>query len=199
MGLLLAVICMGLVLSTSAQVQSNTTATSGTPGAQEVTVDRGEVVAVSGNDLWIKMEDGEIRHISNVPESARATVDGKEIGIHDLQPGTKLQRTIATTATPMTVTRVENVAGTVFSVQPPASVILTLENGQNEEFSIPSGQKFMVNGQETDAWGLKKGMKVTATKTVEVPVTMYEQQKRVSGTVPPPPSNVPILIVRTNQ
>jgi hypothetical protein len=195
--LVLAVICMGIVLSTGAQVKTETTATPGTFAAQEVTVDRGEVVRVSGNDLWLKMADGEIRHIANVPESARATVDGKEVGIHELQPGTKLQRTITTTAIPMTVTAVESVTGTVFYVQPPNTVILTLENGQNQEFKIPEGQKFMINGQETDAWGLKKGMTVTATKTVEVPATMVEQQKQITGTPPPPvpPANVPILII----
>jgi hypothetical protein len=43
-------------------------------------------------------------------------------------------------------------------VTPPISVILTLENGENQAFKIPEGQKFTVNGQEVDAWGLKKGM-----------------------------------------
>ena len=42
---------------------------------------------VDGNDLVVKMEDGTIRHFPNVPESARVTVDGKELGIHDLKPG----------------------------------------------------------------------------------------------------------------
>ena len=38
------------------------------------------------------MEDGTIRHIANVPESARIMVDGKELGVHDLKPGMKLER-----------------------------------------------------------------------------------------------------------
>jgi hypothetical protein len=145
------------------------------------------------------MEDGEIRHIPNVPESARATVDGKELGIHDLRPGMKLQRTITTTKTPQTVTTVQSVTGKVFHVQPPNSVILTLENGENQEFKIPKGQKFMINGRETDAWGLQKGMTVTATKVVEVPITVVEHERQVTGTAPPPPpappADVPILIV----
>ncbi len=40
----------------------------------------------------------------------------------------------------------------------------------NQQFKIPKDQKFNVDGQETDAFGLKKGMKVSATKIVEVPV-----------------------------
>jgi hypothetical protein len=79
-----------------AQVQSQT---STTPEAQTktVTVERGEVVYVSGHDLILKMDDGEIRHIANVPESATATVDGKQIGIHDIKVGMKMQKTITTT------------------------------------------------------------------------------------------------------
>ena len=36
---------------------------------QVVKVDRGEVVAVEGNDLIVKMEDGELRHFPNVPDN----------------------------------------------------------------------------------------------------------------------------------
>jgi LPXTG-motif cell wall-anchored protein len=190
-------ICLALVLSTSAQVKTETTTTSG-HAAKVTNVEHGEVLSVQGNDLLIKMENGEIRHFPNVPESARVTVDGKQLGIHDLQPGMKLERTITTTTTPQTITTVQSVTGTVWHVTPPLSVILTLENGQNQQFKIPKGQKFMVEGQETDAWGLKKGMKVSATKVVEVPATAVEQQKQVTGTAPPPPpappANVPILI-----
>jgi hypothetical protein len=83
-------------------------------------------------------------------------------------------------------------------VNPPNSVILTLENGQNQSFKIPKDQKFEVNGQMVDAFGLKKGMKVTATKITEAPETIVAQQKTVTGTMPtapaPPPADTPILI-----
>ena len=92
-------------LSISAQVKTQTTTTQ-EQHTQEVKVERAEVVHVSGNDLVVIMENGEIRHFPNVPESARATVDGKELGIHDVKPGMKLERTITTTTTPQTVTTV---------------------------------------------------------------------------------------------
>ena len=63
----------------------------------ETTVERGEVVYVSGNDLVVKMDDGQIRNFSDVPESARVTVGGQQLSIHDLKPGMKLERTITTT------------------------------------------------------------------------------------------------------
>jgi hypothetical protein len=183
-------ICVALTLSMSAQVKTETTTTSG-QAVHEETVERGEVVVVNGNDLVVKMEDGTIRHFASVPESARATVDGQQLGIHDLKPGMKLQRTLTVTTTPKTITTVQTVTGKVWHINPPSSVILTLEDGTNQTFKIPKGQKFTVDGQETDAWGLKKGMKVSATKIVEVPQTEVEHQRQITGSMPPPPPAPP--------
>ena len=150
-----ATVCLAITLSMSAQVQTQSTTTAHQPTVQ-TTVERGEVVYVSGNDLMVRMEDGSIRHIPNVPESARVTVDGRELGIHDLKVGMKLQRTITTTTTPKTITTVKNVTGKVWHINPPSSVILTLEDGTNQQFKIPKDQKFNVDGQMVDAWGLKR-------------------------------------------
>src|SRR5215470_16808643 len=162
---------LGFALSVSAQVKTETTTEAGAP-SKEATVEHGEVVLVQGNDLFVKMEDGSIKHIANVPDSARVDVDGQQLGIHDLKPGMKLQRTVTVTTTPQVITTVKTVTGKVWHVNPPGSVILTLEDGTNQQFKIPKGQKFTVNGQQTDAWGLKKGMTVSATKVVEEPVTV---------------------------
>jgi RNase P/RNase MRP subunit p29 len=195
--LAVGVISLSFTLSMSAQVKTEATTTRG-HATHEVTVERGEVVMVSGNDLVVKMEDGTIRHFPNVPESARVNVDGQELGIHDLKPGMKLQRTITVTTTPETITTVQTVTGKVWSVNPPTSVILTLEDGTNQQFKIPKGQKFTIDGQETDAWGLRKGMKISATKVVEVPQTVIEHQRQVTGSMPPPPppppADAPILV-----
>jgi hypothetical protein len=197
--LLSCVLCFALAASVSAQVQTQKSTITG-QASKEVQVERGEVVLVEGNDLLVKMEDGSIRHFPNVPESARVTVDGKQLGIHDLKPGMKLQRTITTTSTPQTIKTVQTVTGKVWQVTPPVSVILTLENGKNQAFKIPKGQKFTIDGKEVDAFGLKKGMVVTATKIVEVPEVVVAHQKQVSGTMPTPPpappADVPILIAK---
>lgn len=189
------ILCLAFAASTSAQVQTQTSTTQG-QATKAVQVERGEVVLVEGNDLIVRMEDGTIRHFPNIPESARAVVDGKELGIHDLKPGMKLQRTITTTTTPQTVTTVQTVTGKVWNVMPPNSVILTLEDGTNQSFKIPKGQKFNINGKEVDAFGLKKGMVVSATKIVEVPETVISEQRKVTGTAPPPapPADAPILV-----
>lgn len=195
--LAVGLLCLAFALSMSAQVKTETTTTSGR-ATHEVTVERGEVVLVRGNDLIVKMEDGSIRHVPNVPESARVSVDGKELGIHDLKPGMKLQRTITVTTTPQTITTVKTVTGKVWQVTPPSSVILSLEDGTTQQFTIPKDQKFTVDGQQTDAWGLKKGMKISATKIVEEPVNVIEHQRQLTGSMPPPPpappADAPILI-----
>ena len=193
--LVVAAVCSAFALSLSGQVQTQSKNTAGTP-TKEVKVERAEVVYVNGNDLVLRMEDGTIRHIPNVPESARATTaDGKEIGIHDVKVGMKLEHTITTTTTPKIVTTVQSVNGKVWHVSPPNSVVLTLEDGTNQQFKIPQGQKFNVDGKMVDAWGLKKGMKVTATKVVEEPVTEVNVHKQIAATEPPPPPpDVPILV-----
>jgi hypothetical protein len=44
---------------------------------------------------------------------------------------------------------------------------------------------------------LQKGMKITATKVTEVPETVIDQHREVTGTEPPPdlPANLPILVM----
>jgi hypothetical protein len=179
-------LCVVFVQSAGAQVQTTTSVQSGR-SKEVVRVDRGEVVAVEGNDLIVKMEDGSMRHFENIPESAKITVDGKQLGTHDLKPGMKLQRTITTTTTPQVVTTIETVKGKVWYIAAPSTVILTLENGTNQSFKIPKDQKFNVDGQIVDAFSLKKGMVLTATKIVEVPVSVVSQERSVTGTMPTPP------------
>jgi hypothetical protein len=187
-GLVLAVgvICGVSTEGAGAQVQTTTQVQSG-ESMEVVQVDRGEVLAVEGNDLIVKMENGSVRHFENIPESAKATVNGKQLGVHELKPGMKLERTITTTTTPQVVTTIETVKGKVWYIAAPTTVLLTLENGTNQSFKIPKDQKFNVDGQMVDAFGLKKGMLVTATKIVEVPVSVVAQGRSVSGTMPAPP------------
>lgn len=193
------VVCIAFALSGSAQVHTKTTTTSG-KATRRVKVDRAEVVLVAGNDLVLRMEDGTIRHIANVSDSFRAIVDGKEMGIYDLKTGMTLERTTTITTTPKVVTTVETVKGRVWHVSPPSYVFLTLEDGSNQRFEIPKGQKFNVEGQMLDAWGLKPGMNITATKVVEFTAMEVEQQRKLTGSMPPPPpappADAPILVAK---
>jgi RNase P/RNase MRP subunit p29 len=191
-------LCTALSLSATAQVQTQKTETQG-QATKAVKVERGEIVYVSGNSVVVKMEDGMLRHFDNVPESTTITVDGKQLNVHQLQSGMKVEKQTITTTTPRTITTIKTVTGTVWHVNPPNSVILTMENGQNQEFKIPKGQKFTVDGQVTDAFGLRKGMKVDAQKVVEEPETVVAEEIKRTGVVPPAPpaltADIPILVV----
>jgi hypothetical protein len=169
-----------------AQVKTETSTTQGQANV-ETNVERGVVVSVSGNDLIVKMEDGQIENFPDVPDIAKISVDGQQLSVHDLKPGMKLERTITTTTTPQTVTTVKTVTGRVFHVSPPSTVTLKLEDGTAETFTIPAGQKFMVDGQEKDAFGLKKGMQVSATKIITEPTQVVSQEQKVTGQMPPQP------------
>jgi len=165
-----------------------------------VKVDRAEVLLVAGSDLVLKMDDGSIRHIANVPDSFKATVDGKEVGIFDLKAGMILERTTTITTTPKLVKTVRTVKGTVWHVQPPRDVSLRMDDGSVEVFEVPKGQKFNVDGQTIDALGLKPGMIITATKVVEFTSMEIEQQRKLTGSLPPPPAapspDAPLLVAK---
>jgi hypothetical protein len=193
-----AIVGIAYLPASSAQVQSSKTVTHG-EAAREVKIDRGEIVYVRGNTVVLRMENGTLKEFDDVSDNLSFLVDGKPVNIHNARVGMKLEKQTITTTTPRIVTTVETVTGKVWHVTPPSHVILTLENGENQEFSIPKGQKFMVNGQETDAWGLKKGMKISAQKVTEVSETVVAQEVRRTGSAPPPPpppkQDVPILLV----
>jgi len=182
----------------AAQVQTSTTESHG-KASKVVTVERGTITYISGNNVVVKMADGTLKHFDNVPDSLTFMVNGKPVNIHNAKVGMVLEKQTITTATPKVITTVETVTGKVWQVNPPNTVILTLENGQNQRFKIPKGQKFMINGQETDAWGLRKGMQVSAQRVTEVPETVVTEEVKRTGTAPPPPPapepDVPILVV----
>ena len=150
-------------------------------------VERGEVVYISGNDLVVKLENGEVKHFT-VPDGATANVDGKQLTVRDLKPGMKLQRTITTTTTPKTVTTVRTIEGKVFSVIPPLTVILSFPDGSpNKQYQIPKDQTFMVDGQKKTAFDLKPGMPISATAVTSGPVSETNVTRTVTGTAPAPP------------
>jgi len=192
------VLCVVFSPPTTAQVKSTETVEHGT-ATKQVKMERGEIVYVSGNDVVVKMEDGSLRDFFNVPDSTTITVDGRLLNVHQLKPGMKVEKQTVVTTTPRMITKVENVTGKVFHVTPPNSVILTLEDGTNQSFKIPKGQKFTINGEETDAFALKKGMMVTAQRITEVPETVVTHEVKRTGTMPPPPpapkQDVPVLIL----
>ena len=185
------------IVSVSALAQdTSTTQTSQTGPATATTESKsGEVVYVSGNELLVKTDDGQLKRFV-VPDDAKATVDGKEITVHDLKPGMRLTRTITTTTTPTVVKTVRTIQGKVFHVNPPSSVILTLPDNTNKQYNIPPGQVFNIHGRDVDAFHLRKGMNVAATVITEEPQEVSSTSHSVTGEAAPPPPQIPATTTR---
>ena len=195
---ILALLSVGLFLaftvSLMAQVETVTTTTAG-EARHEVNVENAEVVYLAGNDLVVRMENGQIRHFPNVPESDKVLVEGRELGIHELKVGMKLQRSITTTTTPQVITKVETIRGKIFHITPPTTVVITMANNKNHVFKIPEGTKFNVDGKETDAWGLKKDMDIHVTTVTESPETLVAVNRMTTGEFPrTPPAETAMVI-----
>jgi hypothetical protein len=147
----------------------------------------GTVEYVEGNTLLVRMADGGIREF-NVPEVRKFIIDGREVTVHDLKPGTKLNATVTTTRTP-TIERTTTVGtGRVWWVAG-RTVILTMPNGENREYKVTSDYKFTVDGnKDATVDHLRKGMNVSAQRIVEEPRTEIASDTVVTGQAPPPPA-----------
>ena len=155
----------------------------------------GEVVQVEGNDLLVKLTTGEMKTF-RVPETRRFLIDGRELTVHDLRPGTTLTATVRTTTTPVTVRTRSTISGKVWYVSPP-NVILTLPDGQNKQYKVKDNVRFTVEGRPGTVFDLRKGMNVSAEKIVEEPDSEITTDTTVVGRAPamraaaPPPAPVP--------
>jgi hypothetical protein len=184
------VLCIAFAAVIMAQDRTTTRTVAGT-ATTTTTVERGEVAYVAGNDLVVKMENGEVRHLT-VSDTAKATVDGKELTVHELKPGMKLQRTIVSSQTPKTVTTIRTIQGKVVQVIPPLSLILSFPDGSpNKQYKIPNDQKFVVDGQPKTAFELKPGMNIGATVISESSEVALGEQRTTVGTAPAPPAPHP--------
>src|SRR5438309_1402057 len=131
----------------------------GTPSHEGTEHLSGTVVQVEGNDLLVRMSTGGFRNF-NVPESRKFLVDGQELSVHDLKPGTRLSATVTTTNTPVTERTTTVGTGKVWFVQG-NTVILTLPNNENRMYKVQESYRFNINGQPATVHDLRKGMTVS--------------------------------------
>jgi len=182
-----------VAIGTWAQDSTITTIQHG-PSSYNTQVKNAEVVYVEGNDLVLKTENGRVEHFV-VPDSDRFTIDGKEVSVRELVPGTKLTQSITTTTTPRYVNTVRTIEGKVWHVNAPKSVILTLPDNTNQVYSVPDHAKFVIDGKEKTVFDLKRGMKIKATIVTDDEHTVIEQNKFAFGKAPTPtPREVGVLL-----
>src|SRR6478672_1484176 len=82
----------------------------------QIDLKRGTVVYAAGNDLIVKMEDGNLKHFA-VPSDYKLTVDEKMVSVQDLKPGTQLTQTRSATTEEDVVTDVRTVDAKVIEAK----------------------------------------------------------------------------------
>ena len=184
-GAVVALTVITLPSFTAAAQQIPQSTTERIPGAPKVTTEKvsGIVLQAEGNTLVVKMTTGDIREFV-VPESRQFIIDGKQLTVHDIKPGTKLQATVTTTTTPITERTTTVGTGTVFFVSG-KTVILTLPNGENKMYQVEDYYRFNVGGENASVHDLRKGMRISAEKIVEAPRTELATDTVVTGQAPP--------------
>jgi len=175
--------CVLLAAAAAAQAPANRTDT--TKGTSTVSTEEvsGEVVQVEGNNLLVKLSSGELKTFI-VPAERKFVVDGRDLSVRDLRPGTTLTATVKTTTTPVTVRTKAVQSGTVWFVSPPRLVILTLPNGENKQYEVGDEVKFILQGRSATVYDLRKGMVVSAEKIVEAPDVEITTATTVVGHAP---------------
>jgi len=182
-------ILLGLCLTATvvAQQQMPRTHKEEIAGTSSVKNERlnGTVVSVDGNTLLVRMASGDIRMFTP-PESRKFMIDGKELSVRDLKPGTRLTATVTTTTTPITERTTTIGSGKVWYVAG-NTVIVTLPNGENRQYKVDDNYRFNIGGQKASVHDLKKGMTINAEKIVETPKTVLAENIGVTGHAPPEP------------
>ena len=176
------VISLAIVLGAQDMPTKTTETIKGTPKVttQELS---GIVDFVEGNTLVVVMDSGEVRTF-HPPASRRFIIDGKEVTLHDLRPGTKLKATITTLTTPVTERTTTVGSGKVVHVKGD-TVVLKLPNGEDRTYTVQPSYQFEIEGKPATVKNLKKGMIVQANMITEDPKVEIARNTVVTGEAPP--------------
>ena len=180
----LAVAAAALSLAMSAWAQP-TQAKQSVTGAPKVSTTqlKGEVAYLQGDYLIAKMVPSGTYRLFVLRPGKTATIDGVVMPLNKAPMGTLLTADVTVTETPIVDRTVTTLKGKVWFAAP-TSVIVTLENGENKQYDIPTGFKFDVDGKKLEAMELRPGMNLTATKIVESPRTEVTMDNVVTGAGP---------------
>jgi hypothetical protein len=180
----LAVAAAALSLAVGVAAQATQT-TETVPGEAKVTKHqiKGKVAYVEGDYLIAEMVPSGDYYLFHMKPGKTGTIDGKEMPLSQVKPGTVLTADVTFTEAPVVDRTITTLEGTVFYASP-KTVVLTLENGENRQYDVPKGLQFDVNGKMLDAMELRPGMKLKATKVAESPRVVFSEETVVTGTAP---------------
>jgi hypothetical protein len=169
---------------------------------QTTHVNNAEVIHVSGHEVVVELENGKFE-LLNLGQDFRFQVDGRDLTVHELTPGTKLSQEIHTVTTPQEVTTLRTVNGKVWYVNPPHYVILSFPDGKHKEYTVPDEKiVFQIDGKDKTIFDLRKGMNISATVLKVEPVNSVTMHTVVTGQAPPLPNVTfegPMLIEPTRE
>ena len=167
---------------------------------QTTHVQNAEVIHVSGHEVVVELENGKFE-LLNLADDVRFQVDGRDLTVHELTPGTKLSQEIHTLSTPQEVTTLRTVSGKVWRVNAP-HLILSFPEGENKAYTVPDGIVFHTDGQDKTVFDLRKGMDISATVLTVAPQQLVSTHTVVTGQAPPRPNVAfegPMLIERARE
>ena len=153
---------------------------------QTTHVQNAEVIHVSGHEVVVKLENGKLE-LLNLADDVTFQVDGRDLAVHELTPGTKLSQEIHTVTTPQEVTTLRTVEGRIFQVNGP-HLILSFPDGKNKAYTVPDGIVFHIDGKDKTVFDLRKGMDISATVLTVAPEHFVSRHTVVTGQTPPRPN-----------
>src|SRR5688572_5707080 len=181
-GLLVCLAAANVAGEASQATQKKETVAKG-PSMATTTQLRGEVIAVGTNWLLARMVPGGEYRFFDVRPGAVATIEGVKKSLSQLRVGTMLTAAVTTTETPL-VKRTTTITKGRLVWSSPTTIVATLENGENRQYTVPPGFKFTVEGKQLGTEELRPGMILTGTNVTEEPVTLITEQTVVYGTEP---------------
>ena len=182
--LCMALLSLALLATGQPQSQMPQTTRDRLEGASSVKTEqlKGTVAQVEGNHLAVRMSTGEIKTF-DVPPTRKFLIDGKEVPVGELKPGTKLTATILTKTTPVKERITTVGSGKVWMVSG-NSVIITLPNGENRMYTVNDNYRFVVDNRPASVHDLRQGMAIAAKKIAEEPRTEIASDVTVTGEAP---------------
>jgi LPXTG-motif cell wall-anchored protein len=155
----------------------------GSVSAQTTKTLKGTVVEVDGKNLVVKMSSGEVQ-VFTPPPDRKFIIDGKELTLAELQPGTQLTATVTESPTTTMQKTTQTVEGDVLYASG-TTVVLRLTSGEAKKYVIKKDDPITFvdhNGKEITVFDLRKRMHITARKITEAPLTEIASNTEVTGT-----------------
>jgi LPXTG-motif cell wall-anchored protein len=165
--------------------------------AASVTTDirEGEILWIEGNTIVVRGQEGVQKF--EVDEDVRFNLDGKEVSVHELKPGTKFTAQITTTTKPVQEYATEVKEAEVINVLG-NNIVFKLANGEYKRDTADRLKSIDLtitkDGKPITASELRKGDRISATIITPLPpstVTETELAVALSSPQSPKPSTLP--------